>query len=121
MSKYRDAEEGPSRARTQDSSSSPEPRQVEDLLEERNKPTSPTTDKDLSSLYTIKGWTPFESRQLLPYNPPNFTSLSVNKPPFFPSLPPILKMAMVDIDNGSKIKEVKLNSPRPFDGKWENL
>jgi hypothetical protein len=33
-------------------------------------------------------------------------------------------MDMVDVtmnDSDSKIKEVKLNSPTPFDGKWENL
>jgi hypothetical protein len=109
----------------QDSSSSPEPRRVEDVLEEPNEPTSPTTDEDLSSSFTIGGWTPFEPRQLLPHNTLNFTSLPVDKPFFpFPPLPPILEMATVDItmnNNNSEIKEVKLNLPKPFDGKQENL
>jgi hypothetical protein len=63
---YKDAEEGPSRAGTQDSSSSPEqeqeegppatmnkpkPRQVEDVLVEPNQPTSPTPDEDIFFIY----------------------------------------------------------------------
>jgi hypothetical protein len=79
----------------QDSSSSPEPRRVEDVLEEPNEPTSPTTDEDLSSSFTIGGWTPFEPRQLVPYNPLHLTPLPVNDPPF--SSPPISPTQMATV------------------------
>src|ERR1700678_2017521 len=75
-----DTEEGPSGARTHNSNSSPKPRQVEDPLEEPNRPEpervgqplvkptdqrkspfdtnepEPDTNKDLSALFTVKGW-----------------------------------------------------------------
>jgi hypothetical protein len=112
---YRDAEEGPSRARMQISSSSPKPRQIEGLLEELknlNRPepervgqplieqtkqgkspfetneSVPDTNKDLSASFSVKGWNPFEPRPK-PYNPFHFP-LS----PTLPPLPPIPKSEM---------------------------
>src|SRR6202522_2660745 len=134
-----DTEEGPSGARTQHRSSSPKPRQVEGLLEEpkpervgqplveqtdqKKNPfdtneSEPDTNKDLSALFTVKGWNPFKPRPE-PSNPFHIP-LSPTPPP----LPPTPKPMAPDIvmnDNDSKIKEVKLNPPKPFDGKRENL
>ena len=111
-SEYRDAEEGPSGARTHESSSSPEPRQVEGPPEEPNE-SEPSTNEDLSASFSAAGWTPFEPRPE-PYNPFHI--------PQSPLLLPVLEMADVIMnDHDSKIKEVKLNPPKPFDGKRENL
>src|ERR1700678_4568433 len=160
-SEYKDAEEGPSRARTHISNSSPkpdteegpsgartqhrnsslEPRQVEGLLEEPNRPepervglplveqtdqkkspcdtneSEPDTNKDLSASFSVKGWNPFEPR------PEPFNPFRLHRSPTPPPLPPT-PAPMADVvmnDNDSKIKEVKLNPPKPFDGKRENL
>src|ERR1700678_3246710 len=111
-SEYRDAEEGPSGARTHESSSSHEPRQVEDPPEETNE-SEPSTNEDLSASFSAAGWTPFEPCPE-PYNPFHI--------PQSPLLLPVLEMTDVIMnDHDSKIKEVKLNPPKPFDGKWENL
>src|ERR1700678_4540928 len=111
-SEYRDAEEGPSGARTHESSSSPEPRQVEDPPEEPNE-SEPNTNEDLSASFLVEGWTPFEPRPE-PYNPFHISQS--------PILLPVLEMTDVTMnDHDSKIKEVKLNPPKPFDGKRENL
>src|ERR1700678_4501875 len=111
-SEYRDAEEGPSGARTHESSSSPEPKRVEGPPEEPNK-YEPSTNEDLSALFSAAGWTPFEPRPK-PYNPFHI--------PQSPLLLPVLEMTDVIMnDHDSKIKEVKLNLPKPFDGKRENL
>jgi hypothetical protein len=98
----------------QESSSSHKPRQVEDPPEELNK-SEPNTNEDLSALFSVAGWTPFEPRPE-PYSP-------FHLPPS-PFLPPVLKITMTDVtmnDSDFKIKEVKLNPPKPFDGKRENL
>src|SRR5271168_1541003 len=134
-----DTEEGPSGARTQHRSSSPEPRQVEGLLEkpkperaglplvkqtdqrkspfDTNEP-EPDTDEDLSALFSVKGWNPFKQR------PEPFNPFHLHRSPPPPPLPPTPEPMAPDIvmnDNDSKIKEVKLNPPKPFDGKRENL
>src|SRR6202522_1262458 len=121
-----DTEEGPSGARTQHRNNSPEPERVGQPLVERtdqrkspfdtNKP-EPDTDKDLSALFSVKGWNPFKPR------PEPFNPFRLHRPPTPPPLPPTPK-PMTDVimnDNDSKIKEVKLNPPKPFDGKRENL
>src|SRR6202522_1179551 len=111
-SEYRDAEEGPSGARMHERSSSPKPRQVEDPPKEPNK-SKPNTNKGLSASFSVAGWTPFEPRPK-PYNPFHI--------PQSPLLLPVLEMPDVTTNNNdSKIKEVKLNLPKPFDGKRENL
>jgi hypothetical protein len=129
---YKDAEEGPSRARTHISSSSPEPRQVEGLLEEPNRPepewvgqplvewtdqrkspfdtneSEPNTNEDLSASFSVKGWNPFEPR-FEPFNP---FHLPLSPTPL--PLPPTPKPMATDVtmnNNDSKIKEVKLNPP----------
>src|SRR5271168_3754842 len=83
-----------------------------------NKP-EPDTDEDLSALFSVKGWNPFEPR------PEPFNPFHLHRPPTPPSLLPIPEpITMVDVpmsNNDSKIKEVKLNPPKPFDGKMENL
>src|SRR5271155_4753740 len=134
-----DTEEGPSGARTQHRSSSPEPRQVKDPLvepkqervgqplvirtDQRRNPfeepneSEPNTNEDLSALFTVKGWNPFEPR------PQSFNPFHLYRSPTPPPLPPTPE-PMTDVvmnDNDSKIKEVKLNPPKPFDGKRENL
>src|SRR6202522_2821236 len=96
----------------QESSSSHKPRQVEDPPEELNE-SEPNTNEDLSALFSVTGWTPFEPRPE-PYNPFHI--------PQSPLLLPVLKMTDIIMnDHDSKIKEVKLNLPKPFDGKRENL
>src|ERR1700678_3842770 len=111
-SEYKDAEEGPSRARTHKSSSSPKPRQVKDPPEEPNK-SKPNTNEDLSASFSVAGWTPFKPSPE-PYNPFHIPQSSL--------LLPVLEMPDVAMnDNDSKIKEFKLNLPKPFDGKRENL
>src|ERR1700678_3343556 len=129
---YKDAEEGPSRARTHTSSSSPEPERVGQPLVEpateegpsgprtqhRNTQTEPDTNEDLSPSFTVKGWNPFEPRPQL------FNPFHLYWSPTPPPLPPIPKPMAPDVemnDNDSKITEVKLNPPKPFDGKRENL
>jgi hypothetical protein len=127
------------------SSNSPKPRQVEGLLEELNKlnrlepeqvgqplvkqteqrkspfetnKSKPDTNEDLSALFSVKGWNPFEPHPK-PFNPFHFPPS-----PTLPPLPPIFEPMATDVimnDNNSKIKEVKLNPPKPFDGKRENL
>src|SRR5271168_3230287 len=134
-----DTEEGPSGARTQHRSSSPEPRQVEDPFvepkpervgqplvirtDQRRNPfeepdkSEPNTNEDLSASFTVKGWNPFEPR------PEPFNPFHLYRSPTPTPLPPT-PAPMTDVvmnDNDSKIKEVKLNPPKPFDGKRENL
>src|ERR1700678_3595747 len=72
-----DTEERPSGARTQHCNSSPKPEQVGQPLVERtdqrkspfdtNEP-KPETDEDLSASFSVKGWNPFEPRPE-PFNP----------------------------------------------------
>src|SRR6202522_3742343 len=136
-----DTEEGPSGARTQHRSSSLEPRQVERLLEEPNRPepervgqtlvertdqkkspfdpnkSEPDTNEDLSASFTVKGWNPFEPRPQ-PFNP--FHLYRTPTPPPSPPIPEPMTDVVMN-NNDSKIKEVKLNPPKPFDGKRENL
>src|SRR6202522_4878366 len=133
-----DTEEGPSGARTQHRNSSPKPKQAEGLLEEpkpervgqplvertdqKKNPfdtneSEPDTNEDLSASFSVKGWNPFEPRPQ-PFNP-----FHLHQSPTPPPLPPT-PAPMADVvmnDNDSKIKEVKLNPPKPFDGKRENL
>src|SRR5271155_4793994 len=131
-SEYKDTEEGPSRARTHISSSSPEPdteerpsgarmqchssspkpeRVGQPLVERTNQRKSPfdtnepepDTDKDLSALFSVKDWNPFEPR------PEPFNPFRLYRPPTPPPLPPTPE-TMTDVvmnDNDSKIKEVK--------------
>src|SRR5271168_950358 len=111
-SEYRDAEKGPSGVRTHESSSSPKPRRVEGPPEEPNE-SEPNTNEDLSASFSVTGWTPFEPCPE-PYNPFHI--------PQSPLLLPVLKMPDVTMNNNDfKIKEVKLNPAKPFDGKRENL
>src|SRR5271155_1541807 len=136
-----DTEEGPSGARTQHRNSSPKPRQVENLLEEPTRPepervgqplveqtdqkkspfdmneSEPDTNEDLSASFTVKGWNPFEPRPQ-PFNPFHLYR-SPTPPPLPPTPEPMTDVVMND--NDSKIKEVKLNPPKAFDGKRENL
>src|ERR1700678_1474760 len=121
-----DTEEGPSGARTQHRNSSPEPERVgQPLVERTDQRKSPfdtnepelDTDKNLSALFTAKGWNPFEPC------PEPFNPFRLHRPPTPPPLPPTPEpmMDVVMNDNDSKIREVKLNPPKPFDGKRENL
>src|SRR6202522_928679 len=133
-----DTEEGPSGARTQHRNSSPKPRQVENpfkepkpervgqpLVEQTNQKKSPfdmnksepDTDENLSASFTVKGWIPFEPCPQ-PLNPFHLYR-SPTPPPLPPTPEPMTDVVMND--NDSKIKEVKLNPPKPFDGKRENL
>jgi hypothetical protein len=85
-------------------------------FEEQNK-SKPDTNKDLSASFTVKGWNPFEP------HPEPFNPFCLHRSPTPPLLPPT-PAPMVDVEmnnNDSKIKEVKLNPPKPFDGKRENL
>src|SRR5271155_859473 len=113
-----DTEEGPSGARTQRRNSSPEPRQVENPFDksEPDEP-EPDTNEDLSASFTVKGWNPFEPRPQ-PFNPFHLYR-SPTPPPLPPTPAPMTDVVMND--NDSKFKEVKLNPPKPFDGKRENL
>src|SRR5271168_3663279 len=77
-----------------------------------NKP-KPNTDKDLSASFSVKGWNSFETRPK-PSNPFHF-------PPPLPPTPKPMAPDVVMNDDDSKIKEVKLNPLKPFDGKRENL
>jgi len=79
--------------------------------------SEPDTNEDLSASFSVKGWNPFEPR------PEPFNPFRLHRSPTPPPLPPT-PAPMADVvmnDNDSKIKEVKLNPPKPFDGKRENL
>src|SRR5271168_3681788 len=80
--------------------------------------SEPNTNKELSTLFSVKDWNPFEPRPK-PFTPFHFP-LSMTLPPLPPTPKPMAPDVVMN-DNDSKIKEVKLNPPKPFDGKRENL
>jgi hypothetical protein len=125
---YKSAEDRPSTVKEHNANSEKEPEQVGQPLGEQTKQEEsplepnelkPDTNKDLSALFSVKGWNPLEPHPE-PFNPFYFLQ-SPTLPPLPPTPEPKMAadVAMNDVD--SKIKEVKLNPPKPFDRKRENL
>src|SRR5271155_2062436 len=83
---YKDAEEGPSRARMHASSSSPEPRQVEDLLEEPTRPEPERVGQPLVERTDQKN-SPFDTNEACSAMTVASRALTESAPPvvvFFP-------------------------------------